>query len=356
VTRVVLHIGTPKTGTSFVQSVLSRNKSLLAEQSVLWPGATWSAQVRAVEDLRGASRSMLRPQRQLDGRRPRPRLPEATRWDELVAEIEAFQGEVAIISMEWLCLGDRVVAQRALASLAEHDVHVVLTLRDLARAVSAQWQESTKNGHSWTYREFLDGATSSRWRRSPAGRHFWANQDWARMLADWGSDVSPDHFWVVTVPPSGSPPTLLWDRFCTAAGIEPTGLTLGGWANESLGAASAELMRRVQAARHEQGTRTRQTGILKRRLAEGVLVAHRREEPSLALPPAYLPWAHKATDRLVEAVRDSGVRVVGDLEDLQPHPPRIGPGTVTDPAEISEGELLDTAIYGLLGLTRPRRP
>jgi hypothetical protein len=338
-TRVTLHVGAPKTGTSFVQSVLSTNKQVLAEQSVLWPGRVWSDQVRAVEDLRDAAKGLL---------------SEATRWDALVAEVDAHEGAAAVISMEWLCLGGPAMAQRAAASLAGHDLHVVLTLRDLARAVPAQWQESTQNGHSWTYQEFLDGLTARRRRRSPAGRHFWVNQDWERMLEVWGAVVEPDHFWVVTVPPPGSPTTLLWDRFCQAAGIAPTGLTLSGWPNESLGAASAELMRRLQAARRDDEAPARHRAALKHKLAKGVLATHRREEPGLVLPPEHLDWARETTRRLVRTIAASGVRVVGDLDDLTPREPRLGPGSVTDPATLTDGQLLEAAIHGLLGLTRPK--
>jgi hypothetical protein len=337
-TRVVLHIGAPKTGTSFVQSVLSGNKQRLAEQGVLWPGNTWSDQVRAVEDLRDTAAG---------------KLSSATRWDALVAEVDAHEGPVAVISMEWLCLGGEGMARAALHSLQRHDVHVVLSLRDLARAVPAQWQESTQNGHSWTYTDFVEGLTARRPRRSPAGRHFWANQDWGRMLDVWGAVVAPDHFWVVTVPPPGSPPTLLWDRFCQAADVRPEGLVLSGWPNESLGAASAELMRRIQAARGGEPV-PRQRGVLKHKLAKGVLSAHRAQEPSLALPPDKLAWAQSVTRGMVQRIEGSGVRVVGDLDDLTPVPSRLGPGTVTDPAALSDAQLLDAAVFGLLGVTRPK--
>ena len=96
--RVVLHIGAPKTGTSFVQSVLSNNRGLLAERGVLWPGKAWSDQVRAVEDLRDAARDDA---------------PSAPRWDALVQQVDRFDGDVAIISMEWLCLGSPEMARRA---------------------------------------------------------------------------------------------------------------------------------------------------------------------------------------------------------------------------------------------------
>ena len=50
-TRVVLHIGAFKTGTSFIQDSLFLNKKALADRGVLVPGATWSTHSRAVRDL-----------------------------------------------------------------------------------------------------------------------------------------------------------------------------------------------------------------------------------------------------------------------------------------------------------------
>ena len=38
---IVLHIGAMKTGTSYLQSVLERNKELLDDRGVLWPGTSW---------------------------------------------------------------------------------------------------------------------------------------------------------------------------------------------------------------------------------------------------------------------------------------------------------------------------
>jgi hypothetical protein len=35
--RVLLHVGTPKTGTSYLQDVLFRNRELLREHGILYP-------------------------------------------------------------------------------------------------------------------------------------------------------------------------------------------------------------------------------------------------------------------------------------------------------------------------------
>ena len=36
--RVFLHVGLPKTGTTYVQTVLWRNRAALAEQGLVYPG------------------------------------------------------------------------------------------------------------------------------------------------------------------------------------------------------------------------------------------------------------------------------------------------------------------------------
>ena len=338
-TRVVLHIGAPKTGTSFIQSVLSNNTDLLQSRGVLWPGTTWGDQVRAVEDLRDAASG---------------KLSSAVRWDAIVDQIDQFTGDTAIVSMEWLCLGDNEMARRAVASFARHDVHVVLTLRDLGRAIPAQWQESTQNGFGWTYPAFLKELSARRPNQKPAGRHFWTNQDWARMARDWAPLAPNGRFWVVTVPRPGAPSDLLWTRFCQAAGIAPDGYSLEGWPNESLGAASAEIMRRLQVARRSEPRNPSHRGRLKHRLAKQTLAHHRKHEPILILPPELYDWTLTTSTKLIASVRRSEPVVVGDLGELLPARPVLKDGVVTDPGQIDDATLLDAALYGLLGLTRPR--
>ena len=50
---VYLHIGEPKTGTTFVQQVMWRNRAALAAQGVVLPGHHPQDHFRASQDLRG---------------------------------------------------------------------------------------------------------------------------------------------------------------------------------------------------------------------------------------------------------------------------------------------------------------
>ena len=54
--RVYLHIGEPKTGTTFVQQVMWGNRAWLAAQGVVLPGYSHRDHSRASRDLRGAPR------------------------------------------------------------------------------------------------------------------------------------------------------------------------------------------------------------------------------------------------------------------------------------------------------------
>ena len=49
--RVLLHVGTPKTGTSYLQDVLFRNRRTLASAGILYPGDRFDAHFLAALDL-----------------------------------------------------------------------------------------------------------------------------------------------------------------------------------------------------------------------------------------------------------------------------------------------------------------
>jgi hypothetical protein len=336
VPTIVLHIGAMKTGTSYLQSVLSRNAELLASRGVLWPGATWREQRQATQDLL-ATRG--------------DRSADLGRWESLAEEMLAHDGPLAVVSMEFLSFASPEVAERAVAALAPARVRVVLGLRDLGRAIPAQWQESTQNLKDWTYQEYLAGLMAQPRNAHQAGRHFWQRQGWPRILRAWQRWVAEDDLVVMTVPASGAPKETLWLRFCEAVGLEPDGFDLEGFENDSLGAVSAELMRRVSSEAKTREMSVADYEVVKRHLAKQVLARRRREEPSIVLPPEHRDWVERASHRMLGEVREIAPRVVGDLDDLVPvWPVTLGAGTTTDPGALDPDLLVDAAVDGLLGL------
>ena len=105
--RVLLHVGTPKTGTSYLQDVLLRNRETLAGHGICYPADRFDAHFLAALDL------MRLPWGGLE--------TEAVgAWDRLAAAVRACPG-TAIISHEILATASRSQVGRALASLGADD-------------------------------------------------------------------------------------------------------------------------------------------------------------------------------------------------------------------------------------------
>ena len=101
--RVLLHVGAPKTGTSFVQDILFTNRDALRERGILYAADRHDAHFLAALDL------MELPWGGLEH--------EAVgAWDRLAAEVREWPG-TAIISHEILGTASRVQVARALESL-----------------------------------------------------------------------------------------------------------------------------------------------------------------------------------------------------------------------------------------------
>ncbi|HET7172963.1 MAG TPA: hypothetical protein VFI30_01625 [Nocardioidaceae bacterium] len=333
---VHLHIGTPKSGTTYVQSILLGNRERLADRAgLLCAGDTWG-------DLVNAARDVLS-----DGRNPQAR----GAWERITQQIDAWSGDAAVITMEWLGSVRTEQARRMVESLRPSDVKVIVTARDLARTIPAAWQEFCQNAETWSWPEFLRAVTADRPMSTEAGSLFWTQQDLGKMLAVWTDVLSPEDVTVVTVPPPGSIPNLLWARFADALGL-PSAETLdlvGAGTNASLGLESAELMRRLNlVSKRENVDRRQYERVFKARLAKRVLSRRRPQEHTLRLPAEYAGWVAAKSEAMVAQVRAHRVRVCGDLADLVAEPGEVG-ATST---EVSDGELLEAALEGLVGLGR----
>ncbi|MFA1550853.1 hypothetical protein [Actinomadura chokoriensis] len=333
---VYLHIGAPKSGTTFLQGLLWSNAEALSEAGVLLPGGSFGEQVRATRDLRGVEPEPDEPGPGWDGA-----------WDELVEQIKEPSGHrTAVISHEVLCSVDAEGAERAVRSLAPCEVHIVYSARDLAVLLPSEWQEYVKHRFHFDFehwlREIADGPSGD-----GAARWFWQVHDIPDVLGRWSPHVPPERVHVLTVPGRDAPRGLLWERFAGLLGIDPAVADLSEThANASLSWTETELLRRVNAAIDDEAPMWLYHRLVTDVLALKVLPG--RSEPGrVPLPSGHRAWAQEKAHEHVDWLRSAGHDVVGDLNELLPGEPPGADGPRDAPGD---AVLLDTAAHTILGL------
>jgi hypothetical protein len=309
--RVVLHVGVPKSGTSFLQATLRANAERLAAAGVHYPTHEHKGLFHAALELTGNHPGWGVPDRRVQGS-----------WERLCRDARVRNG-TTVLSSELFSNVAAADVPTALAGLDGLEVHLVVTARDLARQLPAEWQEGIKHGRTLPFQDFLDRVTDPA-RSHPHARKFWRHQDVADLLDRWGAALPPQRVHLVTVPPPGAARDLLWRRFCEVLEVDPEVATLpGAGANTSLGVTAVDVLRRV----NREIRRNRRRPPLLRRTVKQVLVngALRRDDsPRVSTPDAMLPRLEEITETWVRRVKDAGYDVVGDLDDLRPRPVESG--------------------------------
>jgi len=225
-------------------------------------------------------------------------------------------------------------------------VHVVLSVRDLVRQIPAEWQENLKHRRTLSYARFLDEIRDPR-RESTVAAWFWGVQEVPDILDRWGHDLPPERLHLVTVPPPGGPPALLWQRFSRAFGLDGLDLTLEAErTNPSLGVPETALVRRINRAANQE-LEPRDYRPLVRELLAHQTLSRRSSSPRLALPPQVHPWAQDLAAAWSAEVEERGYDVVGDLADLVGAPL---PATWADPDHPREKQVAGAAVDAIAAL------
>jgi len=319
--RVFLHIGLPKTGTTYLQQILWSNREVLAADGVTLPGSGHRDHLWAALDIQD------RPNL---GKR-NPKAPGS--WERLCAELDTTRG-TGLVTHEFFCGATADQAATAIARLQPAEVHVVVTARHLAGMLAAGWQEKVKNGGRAGLRE---AASSTR----PNDDFSWRTWDLGDVLERWSAAVPPERVHVVPMPGKGAAPSQHWDNLASVLGLAGEYVLPERPANESLGASQVELLRRVNehlAGFDSAGDRGR---WIRGYLAEKHLVA--QDGDRFGLPDDLLDECRTRSRRAVDLIRERGFAVAGGLgsldsllvpEDLPAH---------RDVASVTDAELVDSA-------------
>jgi hypothetical protein len=335
--RVFLHIGLPKTGTSYLQEILWSHRDALRAAGLLVPGRErrdhlWSSLVVREDPNVG---------------RRNPRAPQA--WDVVREEIRGWDRD-ALISHEFFCSATAEQARAMVTALTGDgaEVHVVVTAREPLSLFTSSWQEHLKNKGTATISEYAAAESDD-----PAVVWNWRALDLRLVLQRWAPAVGdPARVHVLTPPGRDQPRDELWRRFCSVLGLAPDVATPQSFANASMGVVEAETLRRINL-RLEGFDRAFDRGVWIRSFLADDRLVPRGGEPYWPGPEQIADCRRRGAEA-VAFVRDAGFDVVGDLEALRVPtsiPERRHPDSVTD-AEVADAAV--DLVADLLGEVRAR--
>ena len=318
--RVFLHIGLPKTGTTYLQQVVWTNRDKLRADGLFLPGFGHREHLWAALDLQERPRLERRHKK----------APGA--WQRLVAEALG-QPADALLTHEFLCGASAEQAARAVADFADAEVHLVVTARDAASVISAGWQESVKNGSTVDLDSVMDG-------KAAGGPEFsMRTWDLAGVLERWTPHVPAERVHVLMMPGRGAPRDLHWRHFAETLGVDPDAYDVPDEAvNAALGIVQIETLRLVN--RHLPPYSAHDRGVwIRGYLAEDLLARQPRERGGL---PEKYAARFAALDRTAAAlIADRGFHVLGDLSVLAGDTPATAEGR--EPQSVSPEEILESA-------------
>jgi hypothetical protein len=335
----LLHIGPHKTGTTALQGAFHQARERLAAHGVVYAGASRSP-VRATLAGQAASDAWARA---------RPDMAYGTSWSGGLTGDQR-----VVISSEFFDEADDAVARRIVADLGGPRVHVVVTLRPLARIMPSQWQQYLQNGMRTPYLEWLDGIL----RKPLDGRPtplFWQRHRHDKLIARWAAAAGVHNVTVIVV--DGPDRLALLRTFESLLGL-PAGRLVPAdeVMNRSLTLAEAEVVRQLneEFKRREwpgaSYARFMRYGAVRQMKARGRCPASRRSPPGVGTGTG-----GEISAEMTGNIAALGVRVIGDLSALSsPAPPAgqpdagagDGPAAPLIPVEAAAQAILGAMLAG----------
>jgi hypothetical protein len=306
---VLLHVGVHKTGTTAIQTALADAREDLATQNVRYPGKL-QAQHRAALALLG---------RPWGWNNRGGGVMDREHFDRLAKRTTAAPGRV-VISSEFFCEASAEQAQEAVTALGEagaRPVHVVVTLRNLEKLLPSSWQQYLKYGLTTSYDAWLTDvlAAPGSSKMTPT---FWKRHDHGDVITRWVQAVGPENLTVMVL--EDVPREYMFETFAQFLDVPSEILTsrMELTSNRSMTAAEAEVLVRLNRKVKKTMQWTDYVTLVRRGVALGMVEGREPEpgEPKLHTPDWALDAAHQVGIASVNAIRESGVQVLGNLDAL----------------------------------------
>ncbi|MFI6008841.1 hypothetical protein ACIBAG_08410 [Streptomyces sp. NPDC051243] len=330
----LLHIGPHKTGTTSIQGALFEARDEMARHGVEWP-ATTRHPMEAV--LAACARTGMMGDTE----------PTERHWERLLERVRATGRRTSVISSEFFAdAPDAATIERIVEQLGGDRVHVLVTLRPLARIMPSQWQQYVQNGLRMGYEEWLEHML----RKPPYEKpnpSFWHRHRHDRLVERWARVVGPERVTVVVVDERDKGG--LMRTFEALLGL-PIGLLrpVPDTANRSLTLAETEMLRNL----NKEFRANELPEELYSQLVRNGAVMHMKNtctpgpgDVKIGTPRWAVEAAAEIGAEIAERIGGTGVRVIGDMRLLSE---MQKPATRTEGVPRITPEAAAQALYGAL--------
>ena len=314
----LLHIGPHKTGTTALQRALQDGRERLLEHGVVYPG-NGPSHIRGAVAVTGARGLVGAPKTSM------------REWRRLVKRVEAAGDRRVVISSEFFDMADDATARSIVEELGGPQVHVVVTLRPLAKILPSAWQQAVRSRLRLSYEAWLERLFAETPKIQTA-KTFWKRHHHDVLIARWAQAVGTDNLTVVVLDESDRMMLLHTFEQLLAVPADTLRFTTGR-TNRSLTLPEIELIRRLnQEFRRREWSEQAYARYIRLGVVEHLQLTRQppADEPGITTPRWALERAAEIGARAATAIASSGVRVVGDLSTLGAGP---GPGAPDDGAK-----------------------
>ena len=326
--RLYLHVGMPKTGTTYVQSVLHAAAARLPEQGLTMLPGTRRGNIQLSAAVREAPADEQR----------------VVRFGRRLAQVETPR---VLVSDELLGGASSAQIGRFLAVCGDVEVHVVVSVRSLSRLLPSTWQQRIQQrGETPSLPEFLDAVAG---REGDLAERWWTDRHVVAVLERWSEHVPLERMHVVTMPGGGSDPRNLIERYADLLGLDPGTLDVEvARSNVSLGWAQAEVLRRVRAGvPRALVTKQDYLPVGKGWLAAQHLAPQHGAPPRM--PATLRDWCEEEAAGTIAWLAVRPIEVVGDPDDLRPQD-----GDFVDDFSLDADAIAEAALAALTSIALER--
>lgn len=315
---LLLHIGAHKTGTTSVQAALYEAQDELVRQGVfnLVPKGQETANIAA----RAAQRLPA------SGTSGTP--VDYAVWSELILSSAKHAGDRVVISAEAFATSEPVVIKDIVRDLGAERLHVVVTLRALAKILPSQWQQDLHGAwESRTFESWLEGVLAD---ASPSRRvgplelpnSFWYRHRHDALVKRWADAVGPERVSIIVV--DEQRPASLFAIFEGLLNLQPGSLPRANvQKNRSMTLPEMLIMQRYGELL--ESTELGRRVVEKQRYHRALRILRKiRAENSTDARLEIPPWSHERVraiqDEIVSQLKALNTRVIGSLDDLSWRP------------------------------------